>query len=114
MGTSFKPLGDRALVRRLTADEMSPGGVFIPEAAREQPARGRVIAVGPGARDADGAILPVGFSVGDTILFGRFSGQEIRLDGEDLLIVSEKDVHGIIVDDVGTVARVKKTKLTAV
>lgn len=93
---TFRPLHDRILVRRIDADEKSAGGIIIPDTAREKPSEGEVIAVGPGARDDAGKIVELDVKVGDRILFGKWSGTEIRLDGEDLLIMKESDVMGVV------------------
>ena len=93
---TFRPLHDRILVRRIEADEKTPGGIIIPDTAKEKPSEGEVIAVGPGARDDAGKIIELDVKVGDRILFGKWSGTEIRLDGEDLLIMKESDVMGVI------------------
>ncbi|EXL03976.1 MULTISPECIES: co-chaperone GroES [Aquamicrobium] len=93
---TFRPLHDRILVRRIEADEKTAGGIIIPDTAREKPSEGEVIAVGPGARDESGKLVELDVKVGDRILFGKWSGTEIRLDGEDLLIMKESDVMGVI------------------
>lgn len=93
---TFRPLHDRILVRRIEADEKTAGGIIIPDIAKEKPSEGEVIAVGPGARDDAGKIIELDVKVGDRILFGKWSGTEIRLDGEDLLIMKESDVMGVI------------------
>ena len=93
---TFRPLHDRILVRRIEADEKTPGGIIIPDTAKEKPSEGEVIAVGPGARDDAGKIIELDVKVGDRILFGKWSGTEIQLDGEDLLIMKESDVMGVI------------------
>ena len=93
---AFRPLHDRILVRRIEADEKTAGGIIIPDTAKEKPSEGEVIAVGPGARDDAGKIVELDVKVGDRILFGKWSGTEIRLDGEDLLIMKESDVMGVI------------------
>jgi len=93
---TFRPLHDRILVRRIEADEKTSGGIIIPDTAKEKPSEGEVIAVGPGARDDAGKIIELDVKVGDRILFGKWSGTEIRLDGEDLLIMKESDVMGVI------------------
>ena len=93
---TFRPLHDRILVRRIEADEKTAGGIIIPDTAKEKPSEGEVIAVGPGARDDAGKIIELDVKVGDRILFGKWSGTEIRLDGEDLLIMKESDVMGVI------------------
>ena len=93
---TFRPLHDRILVRRIEADEKTAGGIIIPDTAKEKPSEGEVIAVGPGARDDAGKIIELDVKVGDRILFGKWSGTEIRLDGEDLLIMKESEVMGVI------------------
>ncbi|MDP3897926.1 MAG: co-chaperone GroES [Mesorhizobium sp.] len=93
---TFRPLHDRLLVRRIEAEEKTAGGIIIPDTAKEKPMEGEVIAVGPGARDESGQLRPLDVKAGDRILFGKWSGTEIRLDGEDLLIMKESDVMGII------------------
>ncbi|NMG41066.1 co-chaperone GroES [Chelativorans sp. ZYF759] len=93
---TFRPLHDRVLVRRVEAEEKTAGGIIIPDTAKEKPQEGEVIAVGPGARDESGKLAPLDVEVGDRILFGKWSGTEIRLNGEDLLIMKESDVMGVI------------------
>jgi chaperonin GroES len=93
---TFRPLHDRILVRRIEAEEKTAGGIIIPDTAKEKPMEGEVIAVGPGARDEAGKVQPLDVKVGDRILFGKWSGTEIRLSGEDLLIMKESDVMGVI------------------
>ncbi|MBT1160193.1 co-chaperone GroES [Aminobacter anthyllidis] len=93
---TFRPLHDRILVRRIEAEEKTAGGIIIPDTAKEKPQEGEVIAVGPGTRDDSGQWLSLDVKVGDRILFGKWSGTEIRLDGEDLLIMKESDVMGVI------------------
>jgi chaperonin GroES len=93
---TFRPLHDRILVRRIEAEEKSAGGIIIPETAKEKPSEGEVIAVGSGARDDTGKIIELDVKVGDRILFGKWSGTEIKLNGEDLLIMKESDVMGVI------------------
>jgi chaperonin GroES len=92
----FRPLHDRVVVRRLTAEEKTKGGIIIPDTAREKPMEGEVIAVGPGARNEAGAIVALDVREGDKILFGKWSGTEVKLDGEELLIMKESDIMGII------------------
>jgi chaperonin GroES len=92
----FRPLHDRIVVRRVEADEKTAGGIIIPDTAKEKPQEGEVLAVGPGARDDSGQIQPLDVKAGDRILFGKWSGTEISLDGEDLLIMKESDVMGIL------------------
>ena len=93
---SFRPLHDRVVVRRLTAEEKTAGGIIIPDTAKEKPMEGEVIAVGPGARNEAGALVPLDVKAGDKILFGKWSGTEVKLDGEELLIMKESDIMGII------------------
>lgn len=93
---AFRPLHDRILVRRIEADEKTPGGIIIPDTAKEKPQEGEVLAVGPGARDDSGKLTELDVRVGDRVLFGKWSGTEIRLDGQDLLIMKESDVMGVI------------------
>ncbi|KGE00956.1 co-chaperone GroES [Rhizobium sp. YS-1r] len=93
---TFRPLHDRILVRRVESEEKTRGGIIIPDTAREKPQEGEVIAAGPGARNDQGQIQPLDVKVGDRILFGKWSGTEIKIDGEDLLIMKESDVMGII------------------
>ena len=93
---AFRPLHDRILVRRVESEEKTKGGIIIPDTAKEKPQEGEVIAAGPGARSEQGQIQPLDVKVGDRILFGKWSGTEIKIDGEDLLIMKESDVMGII------------------
>ncbi|MDX8437706.1 MAG: co-chaperone GroES [Mesorhizobium sp.] len=93
---AFRPLHDRILVRRIEADEKTAGGIIIPDTAKEKPQEGEVIAVGPGSRDESGKLTPLDVKAGDRILFGKWSGTEIKLNGEDLLIMKESDVMGVI------------------
>ena len=92
----FRPLHDRVLVRRVEQDERTKGGIIIPDTAKEKPSEGEVIAVGPGARDEQGKIQPLDVKPGDRILFGKWSGTEVKLDGEELLIMKESDILGIV------------------
>ena len=92
----FRPLHDRVVVRRLAAEEKTSGGIIIPDTAQEKPMEGEVIAAGPGARNEAGALVPLDVKAGDRILFGKWSGTEVKLDGEDLLIMKESDIMGII------------------
>ncbi|HXA22725.1 MAG TPA: co-chaperone GroES [Acetobacteraceae bacterium] len=92
----FRPLHDRVVVRRLEAEEKTAGGIIIPDTAKEKPMEGEVIAVGPGARDEAGKLVPLDVKDGDRILFGKWSGTEVKLDGEELLIMKESDIMGII------------------
>jgi chaperonin GroES len=93
---AFRPLHDRILVRRVEAEEKTAGGIIIPDTAKEKPQEGEVIAVGPGGRDDSGKLVELDVRVGDRVLFGKWSGTEIKLDGEDLLIMKESDVMGLI------------------
>jgi len=92
----FRPLHDRVLVRRLEQDAKTSGGIIIPDTAKEKPQEGEVIAVGPGARGEDGKLHPLDVKVGDRILFGKWSGTEVKVDGEELLIMKESDIMGVI------------------
>ena len=94
--TKFRPLHDRVVVRRITALEKTKGGIIIPDSAQEKPSEGEVIAVGPGGRDESGKLIPIDLKVGDKVLFGKWSGTEVKLDGEDLLIMKESDIMGVI------------------
>ena len=93
---AFRPLHDRVLVRRIEQSDRTAGGIIIPDTAKEKPMEGEVLSVGPGARSEDGKIHPLDVKVGDRILFGKWSGTEIKLDGEELIIMKESDVMGII------------------
>ena len=101
----FRPLHDRIVVKRITADEKTAGGIIIPDTAQEKPSQGEVLAVGPGGRDEAGKLIPIDIKVGDRVLFGKWSGTEVKLDGEELLIMKESDIMGIIE---GTPAAKKK------
>jgi chaperonin GroES len=92
----FRPLHDRVLVRRIEAEEKTAGGIIIPDTAKEKPMEGEVVAIGPGARDDSGKLVELAVKAGDRILFGKWSGTEVRIDGEDLLIMKESDILGII------------------
>ena len=92
----FRPLHDRVVVRRIDAEEKTKGGIIIPDTAKEKPQEGEVIAVGPGARDETGKVTPLDLQPGDRVLFGKWSGTEVRIDGEDLLIMKESDIMGVI------------------
>jgi chaperonin GroES len=93
---SFRPLHDRVVVKRVKEEEKTKGGIIIPDTAQEKPQEGEVIAVGPGARDEDGERIEMDIEVGDRILFGKWSGTEVKIDGEDLLIMKESDIMGVI------------------
>ena len=92
----FRPLHDRVVVRRIDAEEKSAGGIIIPDTAKEKPSQGEVIAVGPGGRDDAGKLIPIDVRVGDRVLFGKWGGTEVKIDGEELLIMKESDIMGII------------------
>ena len=92
----FRPLHDRVVVRRLEAEEKTAGGIIIPDTAKEKPMEGEIVAAGPGARDEAGKLVPLDVKAGDRILFGKWSGTEVKLDGEELLIMKESDIMGII------------------
>ena len=93
---SFRPLHDRVLVRRIEAEEKTAGGIIIPDSAKEKPAEGEVISVGAGNKAEDGKVTPLDVKAGDKVLFGKWSGTEVKLDGEDLLIMKESDILGVI------------------
>ncbi|MBV6656752.1 MAG: co-chaperone GroES [Devosiaceae bacterium] len=92
----FRPLHDRVVVRRIESDEKTAGGIIIPDTAKEKPQEGEVVAVGPGARDDDGDRIAMDVNAGDRILFGKWSGTEVKIDGEDLLIMKESDIMGVM------------------
>jgi len=92
----FRPLHDRVVIRRIEAEEKTSGGIIIPDTAKEKPMEGEVIAVGPGARGEDGKLQPLDVKAGDRVLFGKWSGTEVKLDGEDLIIMKESDIMGIM------------------
>ncbi|WP_458093858.1 co-chaperone GroES [Roseomonas sp. WA12] len=94
--TKFRPLHDRVLVRRVTAEEKSSGGIIIPDTAKEKPQEGEVVSVGAGARNEAGQVVTLDVKAGDRILFGKWSGTEVKLDGEELLIMKESDIMGIV------------------
>jgi len=94
--SKFRPLHDRVVVKRIEAEEKSAGGIIIPDTAREKPQEGQIIAAGPGGRDEAGKLIPIDVKVGDKVLFGKWSGTEIKLDGEDLLIMKESDIMGVL------------------
>ena len=93
----FRPLHDRVVVKRIDAEEKTAGGIIIPDTAKEKPQQGEVIAVGPGARNEQGQLVPLDVRVGDAVLFGKWSGTEVKIDGEDLLIMKESDILGVLV-----------------
>ena len=93
---SFRPLHDRVLIRRVDQEEKSRGGIIIPDTAQEKPMEGEIVAVGPGARGEDGTVQPLEVKAGDRVLFGKWSGTEVKLDGEELIIMKESDIMGIV------------------
>ena len=94
--TKFRPLHDRVVVRRIEADNKTAGGIIIPDTAKEKPQEGEIVAVGPGGRDESGKLIPIEVKSGDRVLFGKWSGNEVRLDGQELLIMKESDIMGVI------------------
>ena len=97
--TKFRPLHDRVVVKRLDAEEKSKGGVIIPDTAKEKPQQGEVVAVGPGGRDENGKLIAMDLRAGDRVLFGKWSGTEVKLEGEELIIMKESDIMGVIERD---------------
>ena len=98
MAVNFVPLHDRILVRRVEEQETTRGGIIIPDTAKEKPSEGEVISVGPGGRDEAGKIIPIDLKVGDRVLFGKWSGTEVKIDGQELLIMKESDIMGVLTD----------------
>ena len=94
--SKFRPLHDRVVVKRIDAEEKTKGGIIIPDSAKEKPAEGEIVAAGSGARAEDGKITPLDVQVGDRVLFGKWSGTEVKVDGEDLLIMKESDILGVL------------------
>ena len=94
----FRPLHDRVVVKRIDAEEKTSGGIIIPDTAKEEPSQGEIVAVGPGARDENGKIQPLDVRAGDRVLFGKWSGTEVKIDDEDYLIMKESDVMGVLVE----------------
>ena len=94
--TKFRPLHDRVVVRRITAEEKTKGGIIIPDTAKEKPQEGEIVAVGTGSKAEDGKVTPLDVKAGDRILFGKWSGTEVKVDGEDLLIMKESDILGVV------------------
>ncbi|HVQ11365.1 MAG TPA: co-chaperone GroES [Methyloceanibacter sp.] len=92
----FRPLHDRVVVKRIDAEEKSKGGIIIPDTAKEKPSQGEIVAVGPGGRDESGKLIPLDLKSGDRVLFGKWSGTDVKLDGEELLIMKESDIMGVI------------------
>jgi chaperonin GroES len=93
---AFRPLHDRVLVRRLEAEEKTAGGIIIPDSAKEKPSEGEVVAVGNGSKAEDGTVTPLDVKAGDRVLFGKWSGTEVKIDGEDLIIMKESDIMGVL------------------
>jgi len=96
----FRPLHDRVVVKRIDAEEKTAGGIIIPDSAKEKPSEGEILSVGPGGRDEAGKLIPIDVKVGDIVLFGKWSGTEVKIDGEDLLIMKESDIMGVITGSV--------------
>jgi chaperonin GroES len=94
--TKFRPLHDRVVVRRIEADTKTKGGIIIPDSAQEKPSQGEIVAVGPGGRDEAGKLTPIDVKAGDRVLFGKWSGTEVKLDGEEFIIMKESDIMGVI------------------
>ena len=94
--SKFRPLHDRVVVKRIDAEEKSKGGIIIPDSAKEKPSQGEITAVGPGGRDEAGKLIPIDVKVGDRVLFGKWSGTEVKLDGDELLIMKESDIMGVL------------------
>ena len=94
--SKFRPLHDRVVVKRIGAEEKTKGGIIIPDTAKEKPMQGEILAVGPGARNEAGDLIPLGVNVGDRVLFGKWSGTEVKIDGDELLIMKESDLLGIV------------------
>src|SRR6201997_4016038 len=94
--SKFRPLHDRVVVKRIDAEEKTKGGIIIPDTAKEKPSQGEIAAVGPGGRDESGKLIPIDLRVGDRVLFGKWSGTEVKLDGEELLIMKESDIMGVL------------------
>ena len=92
----FRPLHDRVVVERITADQKTAGGIIIPDSAQEKPQQGKIIAVGPGGRDENGKLIPIDVKPGDLVLFGKWSGTEVKIDGQDFLIMKESDIMGVL------------------
>ena len=94
----FRPLHDRVVVKRIDAEEKTAGGIIIPDSAKEKPSQGEILSVGPGGRDETGKLIPIDLKVGDIVLFGKWSGTEVKIDGQDVLIMKESDILGVITD----------------
>ena len=96
----FRPLHDRVVIERIDADTKSAGGILIPDSAQEKPSQGQIVAVGPGGRDEAGKLIPIDLKTGDRVLFGKWSGTEVKVDGKDLLIMKESDIMGVLQETV--------------
>jgi chaperonin GroES len=94
----FRPLHDRVVVKRIDAEDKTAGGIIIPDTAKEKPSEGEVIAVGPGGRDENGGLIPIDLQIGDRVLFGKWSGTEVKIDGAELLIMKENDIMGVVIE----------------
>jgi len=94
----FRPLHDRVVVKRIDAEDKTAGGIIIPDSAKEKPSQGEIVAVGPGGRDEAGKLIPIDLKVGDRVLFGKWSGTEVKIDGQELLIMKESDIMGVLTD----------------
>jgi chaperonin GroES len=94
--SKFRPLHDRVVVKRISADEKTKGGIIIPDTAKEKPSQGEVTAVGPGGRDETGKLIPIDIKIGDRVLFGKWSGTEVTIDGDEVLIMKESDIMGVL------------------
>ena len=94
----FHPLHDRVVVKRIDAEEKTAGGIIIPDSAKEKPSQGEILSVGPGGRDETGKLIPIDLKVGDIVLFGKWSGTEVKIDGQEVLIMKESDILGVITD----------------
>ena len=98
----FRPLHDRVVVERITAEEKTAGGIIIPDTAKEKPQQGKIVAVGPGGRDENGKLIPIDVKAGDRVLFGKWSGTEVKIDGTEYLIMKESDIMGVLTDAEGS------------
>src|SRR5207245_1113148 len=96
----FRPLHDRVVVKRIEAEDKTTGGIIIPDTAKEKPSQGEIVAVGPGGRDEAGRVIPIDLKVGDRVLFGKWSGTEVKIEGTELLIMKESDIMGVVIDAV--------------
>jgi chaperonin GroES len=94
----FRPLHDRVVVKRIAAEDKTAGGIIIPDTAKEKPSQGEIVAVGPGARDEAGRVIPIDLNVGDRVLFGKWSGTEVKIDNVELLIMKENDIMGVVIE----------------